>query len=82
MKSKRTSDLTILQFDVSHSDLSKMKQLDLTQLSDDSVNDFLDRFARLNGGTPNHGYDYIQRATNIGIEHYFSKSVFEQLHFK
>lgn len=82
IKSKRTSDLQILEFEVSQADLSKMKQLDLTKMTDDEVNAFLDSYARLNGGTPNHGYEYIQRMTGLGVENYFNKSVFEKLKFK
>ena len=82
IKSKRTDDLQILEFEVLQTDLNKMRQLDLTKMSDDEVNTFLDSYARLNGGTPNHGYDYIQRMTGLGIENYFNKSVFGKLKFK
>ena len=82
IKSKRTDDLQILEFEVLQTDLNKMKQLDLTKMSDDEVNTFLDNYARLNGGTPNHGYDYIQRMTGLGVENYFNKSVYGKLKFK
>ncbi|MBQ8188505.1 MAG: RHS repeat-associated core domain-containing protein [Lachnospiraceae bacterium] len=82
IKSKRTSDLQILEFEVLQTDLNMMKKLDLTKMSDDEVNAFLECYARLNGGTPNHGYDYIQRMTGLGVENYFHKSVYKKLKFK
>ena len=82
LKSKRTGGLQILEFEVSQTDLNRMKRLDLTKMSDDEVNMFLDSYARLNGGTPNHGYDYIQRMTGLGVENYFNKSIYEKLKFK
>lgn len=82
IKSKQTNDIQILEFEVSQKDLNNMAQLDLTKMSDDEVNAFLDRYARLNDGIPDHGYDYIQRMTGIGVENYFSKFVFDKLNFK
>lgn len=49
---------------------------------DNEANKFLDKYARLNGGTPNHRYDYIQRMTGLGVENYFNKSVYGKLKFK
>ncbi len=73
--------MKILEFKVSLDDLNSMKQLDLTKFSDDVVNVFLDSYARLNDSIPNHGYDYIQRMTGMGVENFFSKSVFSKLKF-
>ena len=34
------------------------------------------------GGIAEHGYDYIRRGTQYGVENYFNKSVFDKLKFK
>jgi hypothetical protein len=82
LKQRRADeDLNIHEFKVYYKELAKMKSLDMTKLSDEQVDEFLDKYAKLNGGTPNHGFEYIRRGTNIGVENYFSSSVFEYLKF-
>jgi len=82
LKKRRTDvELNIYEFKVANKDLAKMKSLDMTKLPDDEVDAFLDIHAKLNGGTPNHGLEYIRRATNIGVENYFHSSVFKYLKF-
>lgn len=58
-----------------------MKVLDTRGMSDDELNSFFDRYGRLYGGEPDHGYDHIINDTNLGTEHYFNKTVFNKLYF-
>jgi hypothetical protein len=82
LKQRRTDvDLNIYEFRVFNDDLANMKSLDMTKLSDDEIVAFLNNYAKLNGGTPNHGLEYIRRGTNIGVENYFDSSVFKYLKF-
>ena len=81
-KQGRTSEpLTILRFEVNNSDLNSMRTFDSRGLTDNELNNFFDQYARLYGGTPNHGYDHIINETNMGVEHYFDKTIFEKLNF-
>ena len=73
--------LSILKFEVYDSDLVNMRKFDTRVLTDDELNDFFDKYARLHDGKPNHGFDYIINDTNLGVEHYFNKTIFEKLHF-
>jgi len=82
LKQRRTNvDLNIYEFKVSNENLAKMKNLDMTKLSDDAIDAFFNNHAKLNGGNPNHGLEYIRRGTNIGVENYFHSSVFKYLNF-
>ena len=80
-QARTTEPLSILQFRVYDSDLANMRTFDTRGLSDDELNDFFSQYARLYGGEPNHGFDYIINDTNLGVEHYFNKTVFDKLHF-
>ena len=81
LKQSRTDvELKIYEFKVSSSNLAKMKSLDMTKMSDDAVDLFMNKYAKLNGGIPNHGLEYI-RGTNIGEENYLASSVFKYLNF-
>jgi hypothetical protein len=82
MIQKNNPSAKILEFSVSNKALEKFKSINIDALSDSNAEKFMRKFSRLWGGTPNHGYEYIQRGTNIGREHFFSKSVFNHLLFK
>jgi hypothetical protein len=36
----------------------------------------MERYSKVWGGVPDHGFEYIQRGTRIGVEHFFDKSIF------
>lgn len=69
-------NLLMLEARISQSALSKLRTMDLTKVSDDEANVWLDRFAKLNGGIPNHGYERVIRGAGLADENYFSKDVF------
>lgn len=82
IKQRRTSEhLQILKCSISKKELAQMNTLDLRMFSDEEASLFLDTYARLNGGVPNHGYDYIIRKTTLGVEHYLHKDIFSKLNF-
>ena len=81
-KQRNTSEpLSILEFFIYDSDLDNMNTLDTRSMNDDELNEFFGIFARLYGGNPNHGYDYIINDTNLCLENYFNKTIFNLLHF-
>ncbi|MGN0403124.1 MAG: hypothetical protein ACI4HQ_12820, partial [Acetatifactor sp.] len=81
-KQGRTSEpLSILEFFINDSDLNNMNTLDTRNMNDDELNEFFEQFARLYGGEPNHGFDHIINQTNLGVEHYFNKTIFDLLYF-
>lgn len=70
-----------MKFEVYDSDLANMKVFDTRGLTDEELNKFFNQYARLYGGEPNHGFDYIINDINFGVEHYFNKTIFDKLHF-
>jgi hypothetical protein len=68
-----------MSFSVSEHDLSSMRSLNIDSLPDPGQ--FMSKYSRLWGGTPNHGYDWLMRGTQFGTEHYFSNAVFDLLRF-
>lgn len=77
--SRGTSNLEILQFRVSESDLASMRSVNIDSL--ENPEDFMSKYSQLWDGTPNHGYDWVMRGTQFGQENYFSSSVFDMLRF-
>jgi hypothetical protein len=73
-------DLEILMFGIKNTELNAFSRFDVD--SDQDPDAWLDRYSLLRGGNPDHGYEYVTRGTQIGVEHYFSKSVFYHLHFR
>lgn len=75
--------MEILEFTMSGEDFESIKKKDLTKLSDEEVDDFMQKYSKENKKMPlKHGYDYIKRGSNLGIENYFSKDIFKMLKFK
>lgn len=70
--------LRIVTYEIPDTVLARLKTLDLTLLGDDEVTDFLTRYSQYGDGEP-HDWEYIQRLTDKGKEHYFAASVFAQL---
>jgi hypothetical protein len=56
-----------------------MRTIDVDSLPEPSA--FMRKHSSLWGGTPNHGYEYVTRGTNIGTEHFFGSSMFHRLRF-
>ena len=75
------SDVEIVKFKVSDKKLAEFKSLNVDSLGDDEAAAWMERYSKLWGGTPEHGLEYIQRGTNIGVEHFFDKSIFKFLDF-
>jgi hypothetical protein len=73
------SDLEVMSFNVSGSDLASFKSLNIDSLADPEA--FLSKYSELWGGTPNHGFEYLTRGTQFGTEHFFDSSVFGRLNF-
>jgi hypothetical protein len=73
-------DLLILMFGIRNRDLNSFSRFDVDSAPD--PDQWMNRYSLLWGGIPDHGYRYITRRTDIGIEHYFHKSVLPFLHFR
>lgn len=78
---QRDPSAQILSFTIDNNDLNNLRSININALSDNDAAAFMNQYSRLFGGTPNHGYDYIQRGTNMGVEHYFSSIIFDLLNF-
>jgi len=74
-------DARILEFSIDNNVLSQLNTINLNELSDEDAEAFMSQYSQLWGGTPNYAYDYIIRGTAIGNENYFSKFIFNLLHF-
>jgi hypothetical protein len=72
------SDLRIVVYEVTEDSLGQFNKLDLTALSDDEVNAWLEKYSHY-GNAESHGWEYVMRLTEIGIEHYFAPAVFTKL---
>lgn len=73
----RGIDADILSFQISNSNLKKLRRLDLRPpISDQIVNEWLELHSSLYGEGRPHNYQYVIRMTNSGAEHYFDKDVF------
>ena len=71
-------DLVVVVYEIPADDLHRLKQLDLTQLSDEEITLWLEKFSENGNGEP-HGHEYLVRNTGMGIEYYFASSVFNLL---
>ncbi len=69
------SNLVIVTYEISDEKPATMKRLDLTQLTDDEVLAWLDRYSQY-GACEAHEWEYVIRGTDKGTEHYFAASVF------
>ncbi len=72
--------LKIIPFRVSHQSLRSFRRLDVDALANPEA--WMARYSLLWGGTPEHSFEYIQRGTAIGVEHFFDQSIFRHLRFK
>jgi hypothetical protein len=77
---ERAPDVRIMTFRVNNKQLSSFRHLNVDALPEPEA--WMSRYSKLWSGTPAHSYQYIQRGTAIGIEHFFDKSVFRHLKFR
>jgi hypothetical protein len=77
---RRNPSLQILSFRIRDRVLSSFRCLRVDALEDPEA--WLSRYSRLWGGVPDHGWSYVQRGTEIGVEHFFAKAVFRHLRFR
>ncbi|MDT0268762.1 DUF6531 domain-containing protein [Streptomyces sp. DSM 44915] len=82
LRNRRGADVEIMHFRVSEADFASMNRMDITALSSDDAEAFMDRHSRLYGDGAPHNFDYIRGFTsNFGNEHFFTPSVFCRLKF-
>jgi hypothetical protein len=72
--------LEIIRFRVSNHRLRSFRQFNVDALPNPEA--WMAQYSRLWGGTPEPGFQYIQRGTAIGVEHFFDQSVFPHLKFE
>jgi hypothetical protein len=72
------TDLRIVVYEVADESLGKLRKLDLTQLSDDEVNAWMEKHSHYGDAEP-HDWEYVLRNTDLGTEHYFAAAIFGQL---
>ncbi|MEP7289912.1 MAG: hypothetical protein ABI947_29555 [Chloroflexota bacterium] len=72
--------LEIVSFEVDSEALANLNQINVDSLADPDA--FLDRYSSLRNATPDHGYEYIIRGTQLGNENFFASSIFHLLSFK
>jgi RHS repeat-associated protein len=82
LRRSENADLELMRFTVHEKDFAKLKKVDISQMTDDEAQAFLDRYSLMSDtGTTDHGLEYITRPTGMGPEHFFDKSVFGMLKF-
>ncbi|WP_412795279.1 DUF6531 domain-containing protein [Streptomyces sp. MS19] len=82
LRNRRGATVEILHFRVSEADFTAMNRADITAMTPDDAEAFMDRHSRLYGDGVPHGRDYIRGFTsNFGNEHFFSTAVFCRLKF-
>lgn len=72
------TDLRIVVYEITEEKLGSLKKLDLTQLSDDQVNEWMAKHSHYGDAEP-HDWEYVVRNTDLKVEHYFSSAVFHNL---
>ena len=78
---ERNPEARIIEFTIENEKLNNFKSINIDNLPDFAQEEFMNKYSRLYGGIPDHGYEYIQRGTNFGVEHFFSYTIFEFLNF-
>jgi hypothetical protein len=78
-RSRTVEGLRIVSFRVSNARLAAYRRLVVDSLQDADA--WMERYSKVWGGVPDHGFEYIQRGTRIGVEHFFDKSIFGDLEF-
>ena len=82
IKSRRTDELEIMRFTIPEADFAKLRQTDISKMTDDQAQSFIDRYSLMSDtGVTDHGFQYITRPTNLGSEHFFSRDVMHLLNF-
>lgn len=82
LRRSENADLELMRFTVHEKDFAKLKKVDISQMTDDEAQAFLDRYSLMSDtGKADHGLEYITRPTGMGPEHFFDKSVFGLLRF-
>jgi hypothetical protein len=78
LREQGLTDLQIVSYRIANDDLTKLKTLDMRNMSDDAINDWMAMHSRYGSDHPEpHGYQYVIRNTGMGApEHYFSSEVF------
>ncbi len=72
------TDLRIVIYEAADETLATIKTLDLTRLSDDDVNAWMERYSQY-GSAEAHEWEHIVRGTDKGTEYYFAASIFGKL---
>ncbi|MFE4568827.1 RHS repeat-associated core domain-containing protein [Paenibacillus chitinolyticus] len=75
------ADLKIVKFKVNEVDIRNFRSFNVDGLPEIQGNAWLERYSKLNGGNADHGYQYVQRGTNFGVENFFDKSIIKYLKF-
>jgi hypothetical protein len=83
LEPRTTDTLRIVTFRISLKAMQSFSQIDVDALGDPGEDEWFQRYSRLsNENAPAHGFAYVRRGTNMGIEHFFSKTVFHHLRFR
>ncbi|OQP50213.1 hypothetical protein A4D02_27685 [Niastella koreensis] len=70
-----------MEFSITKSQLKSLNGFAVSA-DDEIANKWLETHSSLYGqGTP-HGFNYVQRMTSMGVEHYFSKQAFQLFKMK
>ncbi len=76
LEQQGATDLQIVAYEIAEGDLARLTTKDLTSLSDEAVDEFMDQYSHYGRALP-HDYQHIIRNTGIGApEHYFSPDAF------
>lgn len=81
LAAKGADDLETMSFTVSEQALAAMRTVNVDLLTEKEAELFMGKYSQLWGGVPDHNFDRIIRGTNLGVEHFFSKSVRRLLNF-
>jgi RHS repeat-associated protein len=77
LQQQGASDLRVAAYEIAEGDLAKLRTKDLTRLSDEAVDEFMDKYSHYGDALP-HDYQHIIRNTGMGApEHYFSPDAFK-----
>ena len=76
LEQQGATDLQIVAYEIAEGDLARLTTKDLTSLSDEAVDEFMDQYSHYGRALP-HDYQHIIRNTGIGApEHCFSPDAF------
>lgn len=70
--------LAIVEYEIADTALAAMTTLDLTLLSDEDVEAWMNQHSRYGAALP-HDWNHVVRHTDKGVEHHFSATAFAQL---